>query len=122
MLGSETGKGDLHDLSCSGCPVTAFSPEMLQRADAIIHKDWCFTTQQVALSLSVTKGSVSHIISKVYTRGVSQSLTVKHKTKRIAVPSSLLASFEIVGETLSQIVMANETWAYCFELETKRHS
>jgi hypothetical protein len=38
VMASETGK-DLHDLPCSGCPVTAFSPEMPQRADAIDHKD-----------------------------------------------------------------------------------
>jgi hypothetical protein len=31
-----------------------------------------------------------------------------------------LSSFEVVGETLSQIVKADETWAYCFELETKK--
>ena len=125
MMASETGKGDLQDLPCSGCHVTAFSPEMLQCADAIVHKDWCFTTQQVALSLSISKGSVSHIIwklgfSKVCTRGVPQSLSVTHKTERIAVSSNLLASFEVVGETLSQIVTADETWAYCFELETKK--
>jgi len=56
----------------------------------------------------------------VCTRWVPQSLTVKHKTERIAVSSNLLLSFEVVGETLSQIVKADETWAYCFELETKK--
>jgi len=39
LMASETGKGDLHDLPCSGCPVTVFSPEMLQHADAIVDKD-----------------------------------------------------------------------------------
>jgi hypothetical protein len=38
-MASETGKVDLHDLPCSGCPVTAIGPEMLQHADAILHKD-----------------------------------------------------------------------------------
>jgi hypothetical protein len=32
----KTGKAELLDLHCSGRPVTAVSPEMLQRADAII--------------------------------------------------------------------------------------
>jgi aminoglycoside phosphotransferase len=36
VTASETGKAELHDLPCSGCPVTAVSPEMLQHAGAII--------------------------------------------------------------------------------------
>jgi hypothetical protein len=36
---SETGVIEFLDLPCSGCPVTAVSDEMLQRADPIIHKD-----------------------------------------------------------------------------------
>jgi hypothetical protein len=112
-------------LPCSGCPVTAIGPEMLQHADAILHKDWYFTSQQVALILSVSTGIVSHIIwdlgfSKVHTRWVPQSLTIKHKTERMAVSSKLLASFKAVGETLSQIVTADKTYAHCFELETKK--
>jgi hypothetical protein len=39
VMASETGKAELHDLPHSGCPVRAVSPEMLQCADAIIHKD-----------------------------------------------------------------------------------
>jgi hypothetical protein len=39
LRASETGKHKRHDLPCSGHPVTAVSPEMLQRADAIVCKD-----------------------------------------------------------------------------------
>jgi predicted metalloenzyme YecM len=57
-----------------------------------------------------------------FQRCAQDRFLVKHKTKRIAISSNLLACFEVVGETLSQIVTADETWAYCFELETKMHS
>jgi hypothetical protein len=38
-IASETAKAELHDLPCSGLPVTAVRPEMLQHADAMICKD-----------------------------------------------------------------------------------
>jgi hypothetical protein len=43
-MASETEKAEPHDLPCSGHPVTAVSPEMLQHADAIIRKDCHITT------------------------------------------------------------------------------
>jgi hypothetical protein len=39
VMASATGKSQLLDLPCSGHPVTAVSPEMLQRGDATICKD-----------------------------------------------------------------------------------
>jgi len=39
VIASATGKSQLHDLPCSGRPVTAVSSEMLQCVDAIICKD-----------------------------------------------------------------------------------
>jgi hypothetical protein len=79
----------------------------------------------MALILSVSKGSVSHIIlrswiSKVCTRWVPWSLNIKHKTEIMALSSKMLASFEAVRKTLSQIVTADETCVHCFELETKK--
>jgi len=44
-------------LGPSGHSVTAVSPEMLQRADAIVHDDHCITTQQLALILSINKAT-----------------------------------------------------------------
>jgi hypothetical protein len=44
-----------HDLRPSGHSVTAVSPEMLHHADAIVHDDQCFTTQQLALILLISK-------------------------------------------------------------------
>jgi hypothetical protein len=62
MTVSETGKADIHDLPCSGHPVTAVSPVTLQCADAIICEKQHVTTQKLALTLSVSKGNVSHAI------------------------------------------------------------
>jgi hypothetical protein len=47
----------------------------------------------------------------------SLSVTVKHKTERKAISSKLLACLETL---LSWIVMADETWVYHFEPDTKR--
>jgi nicotinamide mononucleotide adenylyltransferase len=81
---------------------------------------------QLAISLVISKGSVSHIIqdlgySKVCIRWVPWSLTVKHKTERKAISSKLLARFQVQEQTfLSWIVTADETWVHHFEPETKR--
>jgi hypothetical protein len=55
----ETEKAKLHDLPCSGHSVTAVSSEMLQYADVIIHDNKSITTQQLMLSLSITKRSIT---------------------------------------------------------------
>jgi len=96
-----------------------------QHADAIICKDQCVTTRQLALSLSVRKESVSHITQdlgflKVCMKLVPWSPTFKHKTKRRAIYSELLAHFEAEGECFfSGIVTADEACVHCFELATK---
>jgi hypothetical protein len=51
-------KAKLHDLPCSGDPVRAVSSGMLQCAD-IIHKNKHTTTQQLTLSLSISKQHVT---------------------------------------------------------------
>jgi hypothetical protein len=94
---------------------------MLQHADPFIPKDWHITCQQLALSLSISKGSVSHIIQDlgifegVHEKG-SLSVTVKHKTERKTISSKLLACLETL---LSWIVMEPETWVHHFEPETE---
>jgi hypothetical protein len=102
---SETGKAEPHDLPHSGRPVTAVHPEMLQHADAIVHEDHHITTQQLALRLSISKGSVCRIIQdlvylKVCERCVPQSRTVEQKTKQKALSSELLAHFEAQGDLI----------------------
>ena len=39
VTATETGKSELQDLPYGGCPFTAVSPQMLQCADVIVHKD-----------------------------------------------------------------------------------
>jgi len=69
-------------------------------------------------SLLICKGSVSDIIKdlgywKVCTRCVPLNLKVKHKTKRKAISSKLLACFEAEVETcLSWVVTADESWVH----------
>ena len=58
---SERGQAQLQRFASSGRPVTTVSPEMLQRDDAIVHEDRRVTIRQLALSISVNKGRVSHI-------------------------------------------------------------
>jgi hypothetical protein len=38
VMASATGKSQLHDWPCSGHPVTAVIPEMLQHGDAVVCK------------------------------------------------------------------------------------
>ena len=57
VTASETGTAELQDLPRSGRPVKAVTPEMLQRADAIVREDRRITTRQLALGLSISKGS-----------------------------------------------------------------
>jgi len=128
VMASETGKAELYDLPRSGSPVTVVWLEVLQHDDAIDHEDGHITTRQLACSLSINRGSVSHIIqdlgySKVCTRCVPQSLAVKWKTKGRTISFTLSVCFKAQGETFpSWIVTADETWFHHFELDTKRQS
>ena len=51
---SGSGETELHVQLWSGHPATATSQDMLQRANGIIHADWCITSQQSAVHLSVS--------------------------------------------------------------------
>jgi hypothetical protein len=88
---------------------------MLQHANAIIHEDQHITTRQLVLSLSISRGSVSHIIRdigylKLCMIWVPWSLTVEQKIEGKAISYELLACFEAERETfLSWIVTAHET-------------
>jgi DNA-binding MurR/RpiR family transcriptional regulator len=62
VTASETGREKLSDLSSSGRPVATIILEMLQRADAIFRGDRHITTRQLAFSLSISKGSVTHFV------------------------------------------------------------
>ena len=84
---SESGETELHDRTRDGCPATATSPDMLQRANAIIHADRRITSRQLAVQLSVSNGSAMTIIdalgySKVCARWVPRSLTIEHRRQR----------------------------------------
>ena len=46
---SESGETGLHDRPWSGSPATATTPDMLQRANDIIHSDWRITSRQLAI-------------------------------------------------------------------------
>ena len=82
VTASETAREKLSDLSSSGRPVATVSLEMLQRADTIVLGDRRITTRQLAFILSISKGSVWHIVrdlgySKACARWVPRSLTVR---------------------------------------------
>jgi len=77
---------ELHDRPRSERPATATSPDMLQRADDIIHADRHLTNRQLAVQLSVSSGSAMEIIdalgySKVCARWVPESLTTEQMSK-----------------------------------------
>jgi hypothetical protein len=80
--------------------VTAGFPEMLQRDDAIVHEDRRITIRQLALSISIKKGRVIHIIpdfgySKVCAEWVPRSPAVGQKTERKAISSEFLARLKL---------------------------
>ena len=82
MAASETGTAQLHGFPRLSSLVTAVRPEMLQSDDAIVREDRRITTRHLALSLPISKGSVSHIIwglglSRVSARRVPRSVTVE---------------------------------------------
>ena len=122
LTASEPRKVKLPDLPRSDSPVTAVSPEMLQRDDVIVLEDGRSTRRQLALSLFTLKGNVNHIIRdlgywKVFVRWAPRGLAFDHKTARKAVYFELSARFEAEGETLCQVVTTNDTWIH-FEPET----
>jgi len=84
----EAGKVEFSDLPRSDHPVTAVSPEMLQRDDAIVPEDGHNTTLQLDLSLLILKVN-NHIIRdlrywKVCVRWAhigTSHLTIKQREK-----------------------------------------
>jgi hypothetical protein len=73
---------------------------MLQHDVAIVHEDRRNTTRQLALSISINKGRVSHIIpdighSKVFAEWVPRSPAIGQKTERKAISSDLLARLKL---------------------------
>jgi hypothetical protein len=125
VTASETGKAQLQDLPRSGLCVTAASPEMLRRAIFIFLEDRRITSRPgtLSLSLSISKGRVSHIIrslgfSEICARWVPRSFTIEHKTETKAISSDVLTRFQTEGETfLSRILTADETLVHHFEPE-----
>ena len=105
----------MHDRPRSGRPATATSPDMLQRANDIIHVDRRITSRQLAVQLSVSNGSAMTITdtlgcSKVCARWVPRSLTTKHRRQRKAICCKLLDRFDAEEEAfLSWIVTGDET-------------
>ena len=102
LKASESGETYLHDRLRSGRPATVTSPDMLQRANDIIHVDRRITSRQLAVQLSVNNGSVMAVIdalgySKVCARWVPRSLMTKHKHQRKAICSELLERFDAGG-------------------------
>ena len=87
---SGSGETELHVRPRSGRPATATSPDMLQRADDIIHADRRITSRQLAVQISVSNGSAMAIIdvlgySKLCVRWVPRSLTTEHRRQRKAM-------------------------------------
>ena len=123
---SGSGETELHDRLRSGRPATATSPDMVLRADGIIHADRRITSRQSAVQLSVSSGSAMAIInslgySKLCTRRVPRSLTTEHRRQRKAVCSELLERFDAEWEAfMSQIVTGDETCAQHYEPEKKK--
>jgi transposase len=66
---------ELPDLPRAGRPATANTPDMLNRADAIIRADRRITTRQLALQLSINTGSVCSIIEKFFSNMTMHALT-----------------------------------------------
>lgn len=125
---AESVRVELHDLPRSGRVASATSTDMLNRADAIIRKDRRITSQQLALQLTVSKGSAIAIFktlgySKICARWVPRCLTNDHRVQRKTFCSELLERFGVEGEMfLSKIVTGDETWAHYYEPETKMQS
>lgn len=99
MTAFETGKVKPPDLPRLGHPVTAISPEMLQR-DAIVCEDGRSTTQQLALSLLILKGNVNHIIQnrgywKACIRWVPRGITFDQKITRKTISFELTACLKL---------------------------
>ena len=97
LKASGSGETELHDRLWSGRPATATSPDILQRADNVIHADGSITSRQLTVQLSVSKGSAMAIIdalgySKVCAKWVprkSQNRAQSSKESHLCSPIPL---------------------------------
>lgn len=92
---------------------------MLQHADAIVREDQCITTQKLALSLSIRKGSISHTIQNPGYSQVCAKCTVDHNTESKAIFSVLLAHFKQMERPYPGLLQQMKPWSIVLNLRQK---
>jgi hypothetical protein len=100
MTDYKTRKTEQQVLPRSCRPVIALSPEMLQRADAIVGEEGRIPNRQLAGCLLIRKGGVCHIICdlgywNVCSNWVPSVLTVERETEWKAISSDLFTRFDL---------------------------
>jgi len=103
--------------------------ESIAAADRLIQENRRVTLAEMAFFLSMSFGSVQHIVhdelrySKVSARWVPRQLTQELKDRRVDACQELLRRYEEGGDDfLSHIVTGDESWVHHFQPETKRAS
>jgi hypothetical protein len=92
---------------------------LFARINASQPDNWCSVFNQQREKL--LHHSISWVFEGLHEMG-STDITVEHKTEVKAISSELLVRFEAKRDTLSRIVIVDETWAHQFEPETKGKS
>ena len=125
----QRGRRSLEDIPRSGRPAAATTDLQVAAVQKLVDEDGRVTVLQIAEEVGISSGSVSNVLhnslglSKVSARWVPHMLTEEQKQRRVNWCRSMLEKFD--GGKLNavwEIVSGDETWVYCFDLETKQQS
>lgn len=123
------GKEDLEDEARSGRPLTATSPDVVDKVADAVQQDRRLTTRQLSEMVGVSHNSVHKILTenlgkrKVCAKWVPHLLTDEQKALRVTLCAAHLRRHRREGAAfLHRIVACDETWAHSWEPELKRQS
>ena len=113
------GQHEMKDAPRSERPLSATTPQTVQRVEELLAEDRRLTCEQIALSLDISANSAYRIIKenlgkrKICAKWIPHALTEEHVQSRASTCASHLRRFRRERQMLlERIVACDETWAY----------
>lgn len=111
-----------------GRPVTAKTPENVERIRVLINQNRRLTVREIEEDLGIPKTIVSEILSqdlgmsRVFAKFIPRLLTEDQKNYRVEVAQDNLETIRNKPEMFKKVITGDESWVYGYDPETKAQS